>query len=159
MYSNYIHARSVDSKHHPSRDWVKNYHASIKHLIPQNMIVYGENVYAKHSIAYTDLDSYFYGFAVSVYGVILPWPICKDIFDDLGICSVEELYTGPYTPDIHDSIQAKLDLDTDEGYVIRKVTAYEHSEMCRYTAKWVRPGHVQTNKHWAHQKIQPNLLK
>ena len=34
LYSDHIHARSIDSKHHPSRNWVKVLHGNIKHEIP-----------------------------------------------------------------------------------------------------------------------------
>lgn len=46
MYSNHIHARSIDSKHHPSRDYVKQLHANIKYMIPSNMRLIGENMFA-----------------------------------------------------------------------------------------------------------------
>jgi hypothetical protein len=32
--TDYIHARSLDSRHHPSRSWVKNLHGIIAHDIP-----------------------------------------------------------------------------------------------------------------------------
>ena len=44
MYSDYIHAGSLDSAHHPSRSWVKQLHAKVKSQIPENMIIYGENL-------------------------------------------------------------------------------------------------------------------
>ena len=34
MYRDHTHARSLDSRHHPSRNWVKRLHASIAHEIP-----------------------------------------------------------------------------------------------------------------------------
>ena len=39
MYSDHIHARSLDSQYHPSRSWVKGLHGSIKYLIPDFFIV------------------------------------------------------------------------------------------------------------------------
>ncbi len=35
MYSDHIHARSLDSAHHPSRTMIKQIHGAIKHLIPK----------------------------------------------------------------------------------------------------------------------------
>jgi hypothetical protein len=29
LYTDYYHARSIDSRHHPSRNWIKQFHASI----------------------------------------------------------------------------------------------------------------------------------
>ncbi len=64
MYRDHIHARSIDSKHHPSRNWVKRLHGTFAHLIPEGWRLCGENMYALHSIAYEQLDSYFYLFSV-----------------------------------------------------------------------------------------------
>ena len=57
MYGDYIHARSLNSRNHPSRNWVKNLHAGIAHEIPDGWRVCGENVYAEHSIHYRGLPS------------------------------------------------------------------------------------------------------
>lgn len=64
MYRDYIHARSIYSNNHESQTWVKKMHSSIKHLIPENYRICGENMYAKHSIKYDHLTSYFYVFAI-----------------------------------------------------------------------------------------------
>ena len=64
MYTDYIHARSLDSHHHPSRDWVKQLHGEIGYKIPVGWRVCGENMYARHSIVYYDLTTYFYGFSI-----------------------------------------------------------------------------------------------
>ncbi|MEO6049406.1 MAG: RNA ligase family protein [Candidatus Kapaibacterium sp.] len=50
MYSDYIHARSIDSDHHPSRDWVKKLHATMGYMIPEGWRVCGENLYAVHTL-------------------------------------------------------------------------------------------------------------
>ena len=35
LYQDYLHARSVDSKSHPSRDWIKRFHAKIRYDISE----------------------------------------------------------------------------------------------------------------------------
>lgn len=45
----YTHARSLDSRHHPSRDWVKRFHSDISHNIPEDWRICGENLFAKHN--------------------------------------------------------------------------------------------------------------
>jgi len=47
LYRDYIHARSLDSRHHPSRAWVKALQASIGHEIPEGWRICGENLYAR----------------------------------------------------------------------------------------------------------------
>jgi len=64
MYRNDIHARSLDGRHHVSRDWVKSWHATIANDIPEQWRLCGENLYAQHSIIYDHLESYFYLFSV-----------------------------------------------------------------------------------------------
>ena len=48
-YKDYIHARSLDSDSHPSRNWVKNHWAQHGYEIPEGWRVCGENMFAKHS--------------------------------------------------------------------------------------------------------------
>lgn len=64
MYSDYIHARSIDGRNHPSRNWVKNYWSTISQDIPEHWRICGENLYAEHSISYDNLETYFYGFSI-----------------------------------------------------------------------------------------------
>src|SRR3954470_6589110 len=45
LYSDYVHARSLDMSYHQSRTWVKNLHAKIAHEIPANWRIVGENLY------------------------------------------------------------------------------------------------------------------
>ena len=64
IYCDYIHARSINSGKHPSRDWVNALWGSIKKDIPEGYRICGENLYAQHSIKYVDLESYFYVFSI-----------------------------------------------------------------------------------------------
>lgn len=62
MYRDHIHARSVDSRNHPSRNWVKNLWGRLSHDIPSGWRICGENLFATHSISYSNLQSYFLDF-------------------------------------------------------------------------------------------------
>lgn len=64
IYRDFIHARSIDSRHHSSRAWVKGLQARLALDIPEGWRVCGENLYAKHSLHYSELESYFYVFAI-----------------------------------------------------------------------------------------------
>ena len=64
LYRDGLHARSLDSAHHPSRAWIKSFHGRVRQLIPDGWRVSGENMFARHSIAYDQLDSWFYVFSV-----------------------------------------------------------------------------------------------
>lgn len=153
MYHDYIHARSLDSKHHPSRNWVKSFHASIAHLIPSNLRICGEDVYAVHSIEYSNLESYFYGFSVWEDTTCLSWDDTVEYFELLGITSVPVLYRGRYDEQVIKS----LNIEKKEGYVIRLVDSF--NDFAQSVAKYVRPNHVQTEFHWMHGEVKPNKLK
>lgn len=69
MYFDRIHARSLETENHPSRNWVKNLWAQKGYNIPEGWRVCGENMYAKHAIHYTKengnaLKTYFYMFSI-----------------------------------------------------------------------------------------------
>lgn len=160
MYTDAIHARSVDGRHHESRSWVKNFRAGIAGDIPSGWRVCGENLYAEHSIPYTDLPSYFMGFAVwNDRNLRLPWDEAQEWFALLGIIPVPVLYDGPYDEHTIRAVGKSLDPQTCEGYVLTVARAITYAEYRTKVAKYVRFGHVQTQKHWMYgQPMKPNKL-
>jgi len=99
-YRSYIHARSISSKDHPTRHWVKRLHASIKHLIPEGWRICGENMFALHSVYYTDLPSYFIVFAIfDQYNTEISWDETVKMCNELGLLHVPVLYDGIYDLD------------------------------------------------------------
>lgn len=159
MYRDGIHARSVDGRHHPSRDWVKALHGSICREIPEGWRLCGENLYARHSIAYDSLDSYFHLFSIwNEKNESLPWDEVREWAEILGLRTVPQLYRGEWNEKIAQEITAGLDTTTQEGCVVRLAGRFHYNEFRRSLAKWVRRGHVQTDKHWMFSQIIPNQL-
>ncbi len=158
MYRDHIHARSIDSRHHPSRDWVKAFHGQMKHMIPDGWRVCGENMYAQHSITYDNLPSYFLGFAIfNEKNVMLDWDTTIRWFHLLGINSVPQLWRSPFNDLVqHDGNWFP---SSKEGYVIRVEGEIKFEDFQKYTGKWVRANHVQTDEHWMNKKIVTNSLK
>lgn len=64
LYQDGLHARSLDSAHHPSRTWVKALQGRIGPSIPAGWRICGENLYARHSIPYRELVDIHPRFAV-----------------------------------------------------------------------------------------------
>ncbi|NQZ08679.1 MAG: RNA ligase family protein [Algicola sp.] len=158
LYPSYIHARSIDGRHHPSRDWVKRLHASMSYQIPQGWRVCGENLFAQHAIGYKELTSYFHAFAIfNDNNVCLGWADTVEMLKTLGLEHPKVLYQGIW--DEKQVRQLTVPTDTMEGYVVRVTDAYAFDEFKNSVAKWVRPAHVQTDKHWMHAQIVPNKLK
>lgn len=160
MYSDHYHARSLDSKNHPSRNAVKQIWGNIRYLIPRNWRICGENLYAKHSIEYTNLEGYFYGFSVwNEHNIALDWDATQAFLALCGLPSVPVLYVGTYDEIIIKSLWNETKRDVMEGYVIRVVDEIPYDDFGTYVAKFVRSSHVQSSEHWMNQQIIPNKLK
>jgi hypothetical protein len=159
LYHDHIHARSLDSPHHPSRDWVKRFWSTVRHEIPRGMRICGENVYAKHSIGYNNLNSFFLGFSVWTGPTCMGWDQTVEWFDLLGITPVPVLYDGTFSKRIHFQLLERLDFERNEGYVIRLADQFNVDDFTHCVGKFVRPNHVQTDEHWMNGPITPNRLK
>lgn len=162
LYTNYYHARSIDSRNHPSRNWAKALHSKFAHDIPEAWRLCCENVYAQHSIAYTGLESYLYGFSIwNDKNVCLPWDETLEWFQLFGIPTVPVIYDGIWDEKLIQSLyDEKRDWGSKEGYVVRVACSFHYKDFRKVVAKYVRPKHVQTTKHWMHgQAIVVNQLK
>jgi hypothetical protein len=157
LYRDHYHARSLDSKHHPSRDWIKAFHGQIKNDIPEGYRICGENMYAEHSIHYDRLPSYFLGFSMWNGDICLPWDETLEWFDLIGITSVNSLYEGIWDPDLIRTICEPR--DGQEGYVVRIRGGFLRSEFPYMVAKYVRKNHIQTDEHWMAKPVTPNGLR
>lgn len=160
LYRNHTHARSLDSRHHPSRDWLKGFWGNIRYQIPRGHRICGENLYAKHSIKYEKLDSYFYGFSMwNIENICLSWEDTIEYFIGLNIVSVPVLYKGVYDEKIIQELWNDSMQDECEGYVVRNAESFNYDEFGKNVAKFVRQAHVTSNEHWMHQVIVVNKLR
>lgn len=154
----YVHARSIDSGYHPSRTWVNNFAAEWQWALNEDERICGENLYAQHSIAYSGLQSYFYGFSYWTGEWCHSWDETLDKFLEFGIVSAPVLAI----------IEAgQIDLwskgSTDlmyglEGFVARTAKGFPLSEFHLNVAKFVRANHVQTDEHWLTQPMIKNEI-
>lgn len=163
LYRDGFHARSLDSRHHPSRDWLAAFHAEIAHEIPDGWRICGEYMYARHSIAYDDLPSYFLGFSIwNAKNICLSWKETLEWFSLLGIQPVNVLWEGRFDinhiRDIANRMPA-IAQGKQEGFVIRPANAFHFSRFGEYVCKYVRANHVQTDEHWMYRPVTPNKLR
>lgn len=144
-----VHARSKNSSAHPSRNRIKAIHAEIRHLIPAGIAVFGENVFAKHSIEYDNLDSSFYVFAIldKSGDAFYSWHMTKLLAKEYGLKTVPVIYEGPYKKKFEIPAMSAFG-STCEGFVVRDKGPISLYEFDKYVAKYVRADHVRTDEHW-----------
>lgn len=161
LYSDYMHARSIDGRDHPSRSWAKQFHASIADQIPRDWRVCCENMYAKHSIAYDNLPSYLYGLSIwDANNLRMGWEDSVIWFQMLGIPQPEVIYDGIWDEAKIEALAKTLDFDKEEGYVVTVADPITYDQYQTHVAKYVRAKHVATDAvHWQTAKVIPNKLK
>jgi hypothetical protein len=156
IYRDFMHARSIETSYHPSRTWVKNFAAQWQHELPVGWRVCGENVYATHSIKYTNLQTYFYGFSIWERQRCLNWDTTLEWFSLLGIVPAPVLVRGTWKEaQNHQNLRAMTER---EGYVVRPTDGFSHQEYRQRVAKYVRANHVTTDSHWLQGKVDKNEL-
>ncbi len=161
LYPDGLHARSLEYHTDVKRDWVRAFHASIAHDIPDGMRVCGENLFAVHSIHYQALPSYFLGFSVWARDICLSWDSTVEWLRLLGIQPVSVLFDGPYgefLEHLEDHAPAPGAEREREGYVVRLAGEFQMRDFRRCAAKYVRDNHVQTSEHWLRKPLEKNGL-
>jgi hypothetical protein len=158
LYSEYLHARSLEYEAHPSRSWVKAIHGQVGHDIPPGWRVCGENLYAKHSLKYEHLKDYFQVFSVwNEKNVCLSWDDTLLWTELLGLKPVSVLYKGVWDETITRQLYSNVvDNDPCEGYVVRVTDSFHYREFRNVVGKYVRKDHVQTHGHWMRSKLELN---
>lgn len=162
---------------HPQYDLFKQWAAVKRFVLAERLedrfILFGEWVYARHSVHYRQLPHYFFEF--DIYDkdeeAFLSFEQRLGLLDGMGIETVPVLYTGPLNreelrqligPSVFDSqFENPVTKRTDnlmEGLYLRT----EADDKVSGRAKFVRPEFVEKVKqstHWQHQAMMPNLLK
>ncbi|MGF9909723.1 RNA ligase family protein [Brevibacillus porteri] len=159
LYRNHIHARSLDSKDHASRHWVKMLHGTISFHIPEGWRICGENVFALHSIYYEHLTSYFYVFSIwNENNECLSWDETVEWAELLGLETAPVLYRGIWKEENVKSCYTKQSVfgGEQEGYVVRVTERFPYEDFKQSAAKFVRKNHVQTDQHWLSKPVVPN---
>lgn len=136
--------------------------------------IFGENLYAIHSIEYRKLEHHYYVFAVRCLDRWLSWEEVKfyaNLFDfptvpELSIVTpsdeasfrneVLELAQGPSVFDSYDVLLNKP--CTREGVVSRNTGEYAVDDAAHSIFKYVRKGHVKTDEHWTRNWQRARLM-
>jgi len=155
-----IYARSLDSADHESIHWLKGLWGNIKHNIPENWRICGEDLFAVHSIKYDSLPTYFMVFNIwNENNICLSWDDTLIWCELLGLHHVPVIYRGIFDESILQKIANDLDTDKNEGFVVRLSNSFSYDDFPKSICKWVREKHVKTSSHWKYDKIVKNELK
>lgn len=157
LYSNYLHARSIDSPTNWTRDYITKKWSNISYMIESDERIICENLYAKHSIEYKKgyLEDYVYLLSVIKNNIILSWEEMKIYSKKLNLPLPQELYNGPFDLKILEKLSLKINEETQEGFVFRITENFLEKDYDKYVGKYVRKNHVITDKHWL-TNTQPN---
>jgi hypothetical protein len=160
MYNDYIHARSLDSPNHFTRNWVKNYHAQIAHEIPDGYRICGENLYGQHAIEYSNLPTYFMVFSIWNRATCLSWDDTVEWCELLGLQHVPVLldHELPTKESLDRLWKYETQDRQSEGYVVRTAEAFEMRDFRWKVGKFVRANHVSSDNHWRAGNIKTNSL-
>jgi RNA ligase len=137
--------------------------------------IFGENLYAIHSIEYQRLEQYFYVFAIRENEHWLSWEEVKFYAALLEFPTVPELKTvsNPFEritfeteilaltsePSIYGSVDILENKPcVKEGIVSRNVDSFHVDDFAKNVFKYVRKGHVKTNEHWTKNWKKAHLI-
>lgn len=138
--------------------------------------LFGENLYAVHSIEYKRIESYYYIFAVRCLDKWLSWEEVKfyaSMFDfptvpELAIQQADglleellktEILNFAHEPSIFGSVDTQTGEDcTREGVITRNIGEYPVNDFSHNVFKFVRKGHVKTDQHWTRNWTRARLV-
>ncbi len=129
--------------------------------------LFGENLYAIHSIEYSRLENYYYVFAVREADRWLSWEeVCfYATYFDFPTVPILQVVENPFDMGIQaftdqvislareESVLLSRDILTEqscsrEGIVTRNINSFPCNELGSNVFKYVRKGHVKTDVHW-----------
>jgi len=130
-----------------------------------NLEIFGENIFAIHSIEYQRINNHFYVFGIRELDRWLSWEETKFYAQMLDFETVPEIKVienlsdeSAFKKDILEIIAqpsafGSIDFQTQqpctmEGIVSRNIDEYSVEDFEKNVFKYVRKGHVKTDEHW-----------
>jgi len=159
-------ARNGLTANHRSFDMLKAIHAGLRELIPVGHQVFGEWLYAKHSIHYLNLETYLQIFALYDTRKRLwrSWEEVENCAKDLGVITVPVLDYIQFDneKELRErmvEMAEKVIENGGEGIVVRDMESFSYEEFQSSVGKFVRKNHVKTDDHWSQQPIIKNRIR
>ena len=148
-------------------NYIKSVHQAPKEHLMGDLNYHGENMFAKHSIYYDELEDYFYLFGVSDDKSFFHWDDVLKEAKKLYFKVVPEVFRGIISSEkeLQEIIEFEMKKDCPlggdaiEGFVVRTVVGFKKEEFSKHVVKYVRKGHVQTDEHWSRNWTKNKLKK
>jgi len=140
----------------PTFDFIKNVHYYPKiHLLNKDYMYFGENMYAIHSIVYTKLKDYFYLFNIQNKNKIISFNKMLQEAERLKFKTVPVIFKGVFKSEKEIEMFMSSEINKEsfwggarEGFVLRVADEFNIDDFSKKIIKYVRKGHVQSDKHW-----------
>jgi hypothetical protein len=136
--------------------------------------IFGENLYAIHSIEYRQLEHHYYVFAVRINDTWLSWEEVKFYAAMFDFPTVPELKVVRPADELsfrqevmilvaQNSVLDSFDIHTEgpctcEGVVSRNMAEYRVDDFAHHVFKYVRKGHVKTDEQWTRNWKRAKLM-
>lgn len=174
-----VRARNGREADHESFDLLKQdyWDRGVIDVLPEHLQVFGENMYAKHSIHYgcegccdernrgPAVDDVFLVFGVydTRFDLWLSWPEVESVAEKIGFSTPTTREYDPlneieFRKLIGDLAEKAVD-GGHEGIVVRSKFPFHYGQFPRKVGKYVRPNHVQTDEHWSHGQATENVIR
>lgn len=141
------------------RGWLSRHETKVREHLPPGAVLYGEWCYAQHSMAYTRLPDWFFGFDVLDASDRFWSTRRRDVlFATMGVEPVREVARGRFTLR---ELRAMLSEPSayGDGPVEGLYLRCEEDEWLRQRAKLVRPEFVQgIGEHWSRGPLHLNRM-
>jgi predicted kinase len=158
--SHYVNSKS-HSQFEKLDKWLFDHNQDLYEILDQDTILFGEWLYAKHSIEYTNLPDYFLAF--DLYNkkkkLFYNRKILEEKLKNTNIHYVREMYNGK----IKDKNQLLKMIDQKSEYTEGKVEGIYlkifEDDYVKSRCKLVRNDFICGNEHWTKGGIQKNIVK
>src|SRR4051794_13775229 len=138
-----MYARSLDSGTSAWDRPAKALWAMTAYRIPDDWRVCGESMWARRSIAYTDLPGVFIVFGIwDETDTLLGWDDTVDWAQRLELPVVPVLYRGASLSEGRAAWARGHTPETSEGFVVRSAGRIPAAQFSRELLQWVRPNHA-----------------
>ena len=142
--------------------WIFHHQEALYQVLDQDLILFGEWMYAKHSIAYDKLPDYFMAYDLynKVEGKFYNRDILEARLHGTNLSLVREIYRGEIKKEqeILDMLQLPS-VHASNGRVERVHLKIFEGDYVKERSKIVRQDFLSGNEHWTRGGVEPNRVQ